>query len=48
VTDLLMLALMVGFFSLAILFIRFCERIIGPDVEAARTDVDAVAEEPAA
>jgi hypothetical protein len=40
-----MLAIMVAFFALAVLFIRGCERIVGPDVEAPREDVDAVAEQ---
>ena len=40
-TDVLLLAIMVAFFALAVLFIRGCERIVGPDVEAARADADA-------
>ena len=47
-TDVLMLAIMVAFFALAVLFIKGCERIVGPDVETARADVDAAAEEPVA
>ena len=33
-----------AWFALAVLFIRGCERIVGPDVEAPRADLDAVAE----
>ncbi len=44
-TDVLMLGIMVAFFALAVLFIRGCERIVGPDVETARADTAAVAEE---
>jgi hypothetical protein len=34
VSDLLFVALIVGFFLLAGLFVRGCDRIIGADVEA--------------
>jgi hypothetical protein len=34
--DVIFLAIMVAFFALAVLFVRGCERVIGPDVEAAR------------
>jgi hypothetical protein len=37
-TDLLMLAIFVAFFAVAVVFVKACERIIGPDVEAARGD----------
>jgi hypothetical protein len=49
-TDLLMLAILVAFFALAVVFVRACELIIGPDVEAARVESGTPAsdEEPAA
>jgi hypothetical protein len=37
-TDILMLAIMVAFFALAFVFVKACERIIGPDIEADRVD----------
>jgi hypothetical protein len=38
VTDILLLAVIVAFFALSVLFVRACERIIGPDLEADATD----------
>ncbi len=32
--DLLFLAILVVFFALAVLFVRACDRIVGPDTEA--------------
>jgi len=43
-TDVLLLAVLVAFFALSVLFVRACERIIGPDLEA---DVPGDASEPA-
>jgi hypothetical protein len=37
-TDLLMLAILVAFFAVAVAFVRACEHIIGPDIEAARVE----------
>ena len=37
-TDLLMLAVLVVFFAVALLFVKACERIIGPDTELAREE----------
>ena len=37
-TDVLLLAVLVAFFALAVLFVRACERIIGPDLEADAAD----------
>jgi hypothetical protein len=34
VADVLAVAAMIAFFALAVLFVRACERIIGPDLEA--------------
>lgn len=42
-TDVLLLALLVAFFALSVAFVRACERIIGPDLEA---DVPADVTEP--
>jgi hypothetical protein len=38
--DLILLGVLVAFFALAVLFVKACERIIGPDVETTRIDVD--------
>ena len=32
--DVLAIAALLAFFSIAVLFVRACERIIGPDLEA--------------
>ena len=32
--DVLAIAALIAFFSIAVLFVRACERIIGPDLEA--------------
>jgi hypothetical protein len=37
-TDILMLAILVAFFALAVVFVKACERIIGPDIEAVRNE----------
>jgi len=42
-TDVLLIAILVAFFALSVAFVRACERIIGPDLEA---DVPAEATEP--
>jgi hypothetical protein len=34
VSDVIFLAILVGFFALAAVFVRACEHIIGPDLEA--------------
>jgi hypothetical protein len=39
--DVLMLAILVAFFALAVLFVRACEKIIGPDIEAPAVESDA-------
>jgi hypothetical protein len=36
-TDVVLLGALVAFFALAVAFVRACERIIGPDVEAEAT-----------
>jgi hypothetical protein len=41
VSDLLFVAIMVGFFLLAALFVRGCDRIIGADEEAPGESVSA-------
>ena len=35
-TDVIFLAILVAFFALAVVFVKACERIIGPDLEAER------------
>ena len=36
--DVIFIAILTGFFALAVVFVKACERIIGPDVEAARSE----------
>ncbi len=36
--DLIFLGIIVGFFAVAFMFVKACERIIGPDVESTRVD----------
>jgi len=36
--DVLAVAALIVFFSIAVLFVRACERIIGPDLEASASD----------
>jgi hypothetical protein len=38
--DVLVVAALIAFFSIAVLFVRACERIIGPDLEAEATGVE--------
>jgi hypothetical protein len=38
VTDVLFLAILVAFFAIAVLFVKACEKIVGPDTEAAPAD----------
>jgi hypothetical protein len=33
VTDIILVAVLAAFFALAVLFVRACERIVGPDAE---------------
>jgi len=47
VTDVILVAIIVAFFALSVLFVRACERIIGPDVES-DSGVDSADEERAA
>jgi hypothetical protein len=37
--DVIFVAMLVAFFALAVVFVKACERIIGPDLEAARSEV---------
>ncbi len=39
--DVIFLAILMAFFALAVVFVKACELIIGPDVEAARADAGA-------
>jgi hypothetical protein len=36
--DVILLGIIVAFFAVAVLFVKACERIIGPDVESQRVD----------
>ena len=36
-TDVILVAIIVAFFAVSVLFVRACERIIGPDVEGDAT-----------
>ena len=36
--DVIFVAILTAFFALAVVFVKACERIIGPDVEAARAE----------
>jgi hypothetical protein len=46
-TDVILVAVIVAFFAVSVLFVRACERIIGPDLEADNA-VDAAEEQRAA
>ena len=46
--DILVLALLVAFFALAVVFVRACEHIIGPDLETAADSASSESEEAAA
>ena len=46
--DVLVLVLLLAFFTLAVAFVRGCERIIGPDLEAEAATEPEVAEAAAA
>jgi hypothetical protein len=46
--DVMFVAILTAFFALAVVFVKACERIIGPDVEAARGDAPASGDEQAA
>jgi hypothetical protein len=48
VADVLFLAILVAFFAVAVVFVRACERIIGPDLEAEATIADTTTPESAA
>ncbi|MDQ1511806.1 MAG: hypothetical protein QOG50_3650 [Actinomycetota bacterium] len=39
--DILAIAALVAFFSIAVMFVRACERIIGPDLEAEASTAEA-------
>jgi hypothetical protein len=41
--DVIFVALLTAFFVLAVVFVKACELIIGPDVEAARAEAGATA-----
>jgi hypothetical protein len=39
-TDLLLIAVLFAFFGVALLFVKACERIVGPDTETERLEVE--------
>jgi hypothetical protein len=43
VEDVIFIAILTAFFALAVVFVKGCELIIGPDIEAARVESDAPA-----
>ncbi len=45
--DVIMLAIMAAFFALAVLVVKACEAIVGPDVEAEHLAAEPAAGEPA-
>ncbi len=45
IADVLVIAVLFAFFALAVVFVRACERIIGPDLEAEVPAVDQTAPE---
>ena len=42
-TDVLFLAVLTAFFALCVVFVKACDKIIGPDTEAQRAETDAAA-----
>jgi hypothetical protein len=46
--DVILVAILVAFFALAVLFVKACELVIGPDIEAARAGTTTTDEERAA
>ena len=36
--DVIFIAILAAFFALAVVFVKACERIIGPDIEASRNE----------
>jgi len=46
--DVILVAIIVAFFALAVLFVKACELIIGPDVEAVRAGAFTTDDEQAA
>jgi hypothetical protein len=41
--DVIFIAILTAFFALTVVFVKACELIIGPDVEAVRSESDATA-----
>jgi hypothetical protein len=44
VSDVLLIALTLAFFALAVLLVKWCDRIIGPDEESDELDAELVTE----
>ncbi len=43
--DVVFIAILVGFFAVALLFVKGCERIIGPDIDVIGDDDEADVDE---
>ena len=46
--DVILVAILVAFFALAVVFVKACELIIGPDIEAVRAGATTIEDEQAA
>ena len=46
--DVILILILVAFFALAVLFVKACELVIGPDVEAVRAGATTTDDERAA
>ena len=46
--DVILVAILVAFFALAVLFVKACELIIGPDIETVRAGATTTDDEQAA
>ena len=46
--DVILILILVAFFALAVLFVKACELVIGPDVEAVRAGASTTDDERAA
>ena len=46
--DVILILILVAFFALAVLFVKACELVIGPDIEAVRAGATTADDEQAA
>ncbi len=44
--DVIFILILTAFFAFTVVFVKACELIIGPDIEAARSDGDAATTDP--